>query len=112
VAYRTLGMHREAAEAFRLELERNAGNPDVHYELALALMNSGDLAGALAAADDCLRVAGGSADARLLRGMILVHMQRLDDATRELEMLRRLDPDKAEILRRALRSVPVTGPHS
>jgi tetratricopeptide (TPR) repeat protein len=102
VAYRTLGMHRQAAEAFRSELERSAGNPEVHYELALALVNAGDLPGALAAADDCLRLVPGSADAHLLRGMVLVQMGQMGEAARELEILRGVDPERAEVLRRSL----------
>jgi len=102
VAYRSLGMHRQAAEAFRSELERSAGNPEVHYELALALVNSGDLSGALAAADDCLRLVPGSPDAHLLRGMILVQMGQTGEASRELEILRGIDPERAEVLRRSL----------
>ncbi len=86
------GHHRDAAEHWRLLLERQPGIDGWRSSLATALANAGDGEAALAELEQVRRRAGDSADLRVNRGMLLESLGRQAHAGDEYAEALRLQP--------------------
>jgi tetratricopeptide (TPR) repeat protein len=93
----TAGKHADAATSFRRALEIDPASASVRHNLATALLDSGDLAGAMAEAQRNLErhpTDGGSYD---LIGRALAMQGKLDEAIAQLEQALRLSPGEPAI---------------
>ena len=97
----TLGRPHEAIREFRWAI-RLEDQPLLHVNLALALLDTGDLDGALAEVDRAIAAKPDLAQARFALG--LVHQRRGDHAAarHQLQILRALDTGLARVLGPAL----------
>ena len=60
-----------AVDDLKFAVEKLPNHPDIHYHLALALAAENDTKGAIASAEQALKLAPGFADAKTLRGKLL-----------------------------------------
>ena len=100
----TSGEHTRAVEAFRGSLAQNPDGSAVRHNLATALLDSGDLAGAVAEAGKALEQSPTDASLYNLRGRALAMQGQFTDALVDLEAAVKLRPDDPalrEDLRRA-----------
>jgi tetratricopeptide (TPR) repeat protein len=96
------GDHKAALETLRNAPEEVRGEPRLRRKVAWELYLSGDLEGALAAADGVLANAAAAAGAdgdsmRLLKGLILSAQGRTEEAIALLDKIRQADPDNVPL---------------
>ncbi|MGE0846692.1 MAG: sulfotransferase [Flavobacteriaceae bacterium] len=88
----TLGNHEQAAGHYRRALAADAGFGDAHNNLAAALLELGDVAGALRHAAEAVRIAPANPAARVNLGNARLRAQDYADATAAYEEALRLQP--------------------
>jgi Flp pilus assembly protein TadD len=93
----TAGKHAEAAAAFRQALALDPDSASVRHNLATALLDSGDITGALAEAQRNIERHPADAPSYDLAGRALAMQGNVDAALVQLEQARRLKPDDPAI---------------
>ena len=99
-AYNTLGALFAAAgqvncaiAAFQISLHLNARNWEAHYNLALALLSSGDPAGAATELRAAIREKPDSATSHFALGTLLYNQKKLTPAAAEFDAVLKIDPN-------------------
>src|SRR6201987_499023 len=99
-AYNTLGALFAAAgqvncaiAAFQISLHLNARNWEAHYNLALALLSSGDPAGAASELRAAIREKPDSATSHFALGTLLYNQKKLTPAAAEFDAVLKIDPN-------------------
>ncbi|MDQ1349144.1 MAG: Non-specific serine/threonine protein kinase [Acidobacteriota bacterium] len=87
----------QAETAARRAIELDGGLAEAHASLSEVYMNRWDWAGAEAAIQRAIELNPGSAAARRRHWLLLVCQLRLDEALKEIELARRLDPLSAQV---------------
>ncbi len=89
----------EFAQARKAAEEGLARTPErewLHRLRCHALRLEGDLAAALAAADECVRLAPGASESHAVRGKVLAALKHRDDAEEEYQRALQIDPHSAD----------------
>ncbi|MBM4131729.1 tetratricopeptide repeat protein [bacterium] len=92
-AMEVAGLHEEAGQQFRLFLKEQPNDSVGHFNYAIHLQKQGQLAGALAAVDQALRLDPGMLTAHVVRVQVLEDLGRWDDALGAVARLKELDRD-------------------
>jgi len=90
------GRLAEAATRFQEAVELAPGEPSLRHNLAAALLDSGNVAGAEREARTAIEISPGDADSYDLLGRALAHQGRLPEAMAAFETAIKLAPDDAQ----------------
>jgi tetratricopeptide (TPR) repeat protein len=99
------GRFEDSERAFRVALEKAPGNTEAQLEMAVACLLQGKNKEGIAVLNDVISRATDNdslAEAHLRLGVAYDNLRNDTMANMELEILRKLDPDRAEVLERLM----------